>query len=201
MMRSMARGVTGVVLVLAVAWGALWWYAQERLQAGINGWIAQATSDGAVQVTYDSIVRGHSPFAADVTLINPRWSIQPAGASSPVTLSTPSFGLRIGVTNPLVVHADLARQLLIGTSKGDISVTFGSLDITEHLNPQALFNTGILPYRAFTSTGSDMSVLAGNGIVPLLHIGSFAEHGSVNPQAGVKDTAYTLDLTLQNSNA
>jgi hypothetical protein len=197
MMRSMARTVVGVVLILAVAWGGLWWYAQERLQAGIRGWIAQNTSNGAVQITYDSIVRGHSPFAADVTLINPRWSIQPAGASAPVTLSTPSFGLRIGVANPLVVHVDVARQILVGTPKGDISITYGSLDITEHLNPKALFDTGILPFRSFTTTASDMSLLAGNGIVPVLHIGSFAEHGSVNPQAGPKDIAYAADLTLQ----
>jgi hypothetical protein len=197
MMRNIARTVVGVVLVLAVAWGGLWWYAQERLQAGIKGWIAQNTSNGAVQVTYDSIVQGRSPFAAEVTLINPRWSIQPAGASAPLTLSTPSFGLRIGVANPLVVHVDIARQILVGTPKGDVSVTYGSLDITEHLNSKALFDTRILPFRSFATTGSDLSILAGNGIVPVLHIGSFTEHGSLNPQAGLKDTAYAADLTLQ----
>jgi len=197
MMRGMARLAAGVVLVLAVAWAGLWWYAQERLEAGINGWIAQTTSNGAVQITYDSIVQGHSPFAAEVTLVNPRWSIQPAGASAPLTFSAPSFGLRIDVTDPLVVHVDIARQLLASTPKGDISITYSSLDIAEQLNPQALFNTSIQPFRGFTSTASDINVLAGNGIVPVLHIGSYAEHGSVNPQAGVKDTAYAMDVTLQ----
>lgn len=197
MMRSMIRFVAAVVLVLAVAWGALWWYAQQRLQMGINGWIAQTTSDGAVQITYDSIVRGTSPLAAEVTLINPRWTFQAAGTNGPLTISAPSFGLRINAADPLVVHVDLAHQLLLGTPWGATSVTYGSLNIAERLNPQALFNTSILPFNGFTTTASDISVLAGNGIVAVLHIGSFAEHGSVNPQAGAKDIAYAGDITLQ----
>lgn len=198
MMRSMTRLAAAVVLILAVAWGGLWWYAQERLQTGINGWIAQTTSDGAVQITYDRVIRGHSPLAAEVTLVNPRWSMQAANVSGPVTISAPSFALRIDVTNPLVVHVEMAHQVLVGTPWGATSITYDNLDIAEQLNPQALFNTSILPYRGFTTTGSNINVLAGNGIVPVLRIGSFAEHGTVNPQAGAKDTAYAADVTLQN---
>ena len=70
MMRGIARLLLGIVVVLAVAWGGLWWYTEGRLHdmlatnAGLRN-----TDDGNSVVSYDSISKGTNPLAASATLL------------------------------------------------------------------------------------------------------------------------------------
>jgi hypothetical protein len=44
-MRAVIKFLLGLILVLAIAWVGLWWYAEGRLQNGFEAWAdTQATA-------------------------------------------------------------------------------------------------------------------------------------------------------------
>src|SRR5271168_5384863 len=105
-MRTVVKLVLAVVVVLVAAWLGLWWYAEGRMQAGITNWAEQmaANGNGDVKVSYSSMTRGTSPFAATVTLANLQVTAQTSPVQAPFSVTLPSFALRIDAANPLLLH-------------------------------------------------------------------------------------------------
>jgi len=189
-MRVFIRSLVLLVFVLLVAWIGLWWYAEGRLEAGANAYIARYAANPNVKVSYASMVRGTSPLAARVTVTDFQISVLIPN-QAPVVVTLPSVGLRISAANPTVVHVDYPPQINISTARGDAAVTFGSIDVAESLDPAALFNSSIQPFRGAQANASNINILASNGSLQVLHIDSIAVQGTVNRHAGPGDTAVT----------
>lgn len=196
-MRSFIKGLFFAVIALALGWIALWWYAEGRLQTAMTNWLNKYQNNGQVQISYDAMTRGTSPFAATITLINPRWVQTISTDVGQVTLSTTSVALRIDALNPLVMHVDFGHNWQIITPRAQGSITFGSIDNAANIDPHALFNTKIWPINAWTFSANDISVLASAGSLEVLHIDSFTGHTTLNPAAGAHQAAYSGDADIR----
>jgi hypothetical protein len=175
--------------VLLVAWVGLWWYAEGRMQAGITHWVSTASANPNVKFTYASLARGNSPLAATVTVTDLQATVQTGTGAASVVVTLPSLRLRIAAANPTVVHVDYPPQINISAPRGDAAVTFGSIDVAESLDPAALFNSTIQPFRGAQANASNINILASNGSLQVLHIDSIAVQGTINRNAGPGDTA------------
>jgi hypothetical protein len=195
-MRTIVRLLAVVIVILVVAWLGLWWYAQGRLQDAMIGWTQQVSKNPGTSVTYDSITRGSSPLQAIVTMTNLKMTVQAPNQATPVVITAPTAALEIDAANPLVVHVDLPGQINLSTARGDAAITFGAANVTQHLDPQALFNPQASPLRASNAEFSDVSLLASGGSLLILHIDHFAGNGMVNPNAGAGETALSVTSTI-----
>jgi hypothetical protein len=195
-MRGLARLIAGVVLVLAVAWGGLWWYAQGRLHdmlatnAGLRN-----TDDGNSVVSYDSISKGTNPLAASATLHNLRWSLRAPGEDTASVISMAQVTVWIDALNPLVMHLGLPNQIGVSTPKGVGSATFGSIAIDMRLNPHALFNRQIYAVTGQTMALHDITALVA-GSFPILHIDDITGHETIDASAGPNQTAFTAQDSI-----
>jgi hypothetical protein len=198
-MRTLVKLVLAVVVVLVVAWLGLWWYAEGRLQAGITNWAEQmaANGNGDVKVSYSSMTRGTSPFAATVTLANLQVTAQTSPVQPPFSVALPSFALRIDAANPLLLHFDLPNQVNISGERGDGVITFGNIDVAEHIDPQSLFNPNVSPLRGGDIQAGNINLLASSGSLLVLHADSYTEHDSLNQAAGAGQTAFATSFTLE----
>jgi hypothetical protein len=192
----MARLVAGVVLVLAVAWIGLWWYAEGRLSdalatnAGLHN-----TSDGNSAVSYDSISKGTNPLTASATLHNLHWSLRAPGEDASAVISMAQVTVWIDAFNPLVMHLGLPNQVDVSTPRGVGSATFGSIAIDMGLDPHALFHR-----KVYAVTGQTMAIHNINALVagsfPILHIDDITGHETIDPSAGQNQTALTAEDSI-----
>ncbi len=187
-MRSFLRLSLVLIIILLAAWIGLWWYAQGRMQAGIANWANQASKNPQMQVTYDGITRSGSPLAAKVTVANLRVTFQPRAPLAPLTAILPSFTMRVDAGDPLTVHYDLPSQINFSTSRGNITLSFGNVAVAQHLNPDALFNAKLPPFKGEDAAASNINVLY-SGSLLILHIDSFNGHGTINRSANAGQTA------------
>jgi hypothetical protein len=195
-MRTFIRLLLLLVIVLGAAWVALWWYAEGRMQAGIVNWANQTSATPNMKVSYDSIAHGTSPLAATVTLTNLRITVQTSADEQPVVVTLPSFAMEIDATNPLVVQEILPPQINFSGARGDGAITFGNVSISQHIDPQALFNPKIVPFRGADAAAGNINLLASGGSLMILHIDSYALHGVINRSAGAGQTAFSGNETF-----
>ena len=200
LMRGFLRALAGIVVVVALVWAGLWWYAQARLQAALKLYASELTSpDGTTSMSYDGISGGGFPLAATATLNNPRLTIALPGNDmpSPLVLGMSHVTLRVGVLDPLVLHLDMPDKITGHVPQGDGAVTFGKFSATATLNRQALFNPNIFPISAENADISDINVLGSSGSIQVLHIDRLHMHETLNPAANAGQTSLTLAEDLQ----
>lgn len=196
MMRSMVRLAVGVVVVLAVVWGGLWWYIEGRLQDALaTNAMLRNTNDGSSVVSYDSITKGTNPLTASATLHNLRWSLRAPGDDATSVISLAQVTISIDAFNPLVMQFGLPNRIDVSTPKGAGAATFGSIAISMGLNPHALFNRQI-----YAVTGQIMAIHDINGLVagnfPFVHIEDITGHETVNAGAGANGTALAAEDSI-----
>lgn len=188
-MRGILRWAAGVILVLAVVWGGLWWYAQGRLQDMLaTSAKLHDTSDGSSAVSYDNITKGTTPLAASATIHNVRWSLQTPGTDTPVVIGMAQVKVWIDAVNPLVMHIGLPDRIVVITPKATGNITFGAIAISAGLDPRTVFNRKIYPLTSQTVAIRDANVLIAGGF-PVLHIDAISGHETFNAGAGAKQTA------------
>lgn len=193
-MRTFVKFLLGLILVLVLAWIGLWWYAEARMASGLTDWAKQMSANNGVNISYDSVQRGSSPFAATATLTHLR-VVLGTSETNPVTLSLASLELEMDAADPLQVHFDLPPQINFTTPRGNASLTFGSIDATEQLDPQALFNSKLPAFRANHIDARNIGLLA-SGSLLILHADRFTSDSSVNRNAGPKQTALSASEQL-----
>jgi hypothetical protein len=198
MMRGIARSAVGIVVVLAVAWGGLWWYVEGRLHDMLAASASmQNTSDGSSVISYDGISRGTNPLTASATLHNLHWSLLAPGEDTPSVIEAAQVTAWIDAFNPLVMHIGLPNRVDVATPRAGGSVTFETIAINAGLNPRALWDRNIYALTGQNLAIQNMNVLAGGGNFPLLHVDNIAGQETFNPGAGPSQTAlagqYSLD--------
>ena len=187
-MRRLVIFLATLILLALAGWLSLWWTAQNRLAAGLTGWAAQASAQGNVKVSYASVSTGASPLAASATLNNVQIIIQIDPAQAPASISLPSLGLRIEAASPLLMHIDLPAQIGVTTARGDLVVTFGSVELSEELDLQALQAHQPYPFKTADWQASDINLLASSGSLQVLHLDSFSLHSLTG-----RDAAENID--------
>jgi hypothetical protein len=195
-MRAIIKFLAGVVLILAIIWGAAWWYAEGRMQSGITDWADQLATQGW-KISYDNITRGTSPLAATVTLTNLQLTPPPNPQGQTATVSLPSATLRIGIADPLLLHTDLPNR--VGIDIGgtvDAAVSVSAITLTEQLDPQILLNHGAYPYRSGDFAASGIDVLASQGSLLVLHMDQLTSHFAINPDAGAGTQALAFTQSI-----
>lgn len=197
-MRSMARWVAGVVLVLAVAWGGTWWYVQHRLRDILVSYAAGHTAaDGSSTLSYDNITTGYNPFAASATLHDLHLNLQMPGSAAPVIVSEAQLSLSLSAFSPNDLKIGLPNRLDITFPEGTINVTFGDIDAHAGVNLLALFNRNAYPLTSQTVKMQDVVILADSSL-QLLTIGHLTMHEAWRNAAGPDQTALTLTDSLDN---
>lgn len=184
-MRRMARWAAVVVLVVAAAWGGLWWYAEARLHNALTAYAGQLnTPDGRSVFSYDNVTKGSNPLVASATLHNVRWSLPLAGKDAGGSISLPYATAWIGVFNPLVMHVGLPSHIVVNTPRGAVDVTFGSFAYSIGLAPRSLFNTTVYALTSQNLAISNLDMAIASLHFPILHIDSITGHETINAGAG-----------------
>jgi hypothetical protein len=188
-MRAVIKFVLGLILVLAVAWVGLWWYAEGRLQNGFEAW-ADTQAAAGWKITYTALNRGTSPMQALVTVTNLTLTPPPDAAGETGTITLPGLALRIDALNPLVFHTDLPNKISVAVGDNiGLAINSSSIALSENLDPNALFNKSIYPFRGGDFSAGNVDVLASEGSLLVLHIDSITSHADLNLAAGAADTA------------
>jgi hypothetical protein len=196
-MRALSRLLLGLLLIVIVAWVGLWWYAEGRIQDGINEWATRTATSGQVRVSYDSMARGGSPLAATVTVHNMRLVVAPTQAVAPITLTIPVVTFEIDAATPTVLTVNTGNQLSVSGTRGDVAVTYDAASLIEHLNGQALFKKTAYAVTSSELKSSNINVLASSGSLQVLHIDDIDAQGAYNPTATASQSALTLSEFFQ----
>jgi hypothetical protein len=188
-MRAVIKFLLGLILVLAIAWVGLWWYAEGRLQNGFESW-ADTQATAGWKITYTALNRGTSPTQALLTITDLTLTPPADAAGETGTITLPGLALRIDALNPLVFHIDLPNKIsvAVGNNVG-LAINTSSIAITETLDPNALLNKAAYPFRGGDFAATNMDILASEGSLLVLHIDSISGHEDINPAAGNADTA------------
>lgn len=198
-MRVVVRTLLGLLAVLAVLWLGLWWWAEARMQDGMQNWLARFQPQSGVKISYDSISRGVSPLAASLTVSGLHYTVQPQdGSIGPFSMTFPSFVLRADIWDPLDLRFIFPSQVNIDTPRADVTVTFGSCEETGRIDLNALLKHEIDPFTSLTLAASDINVLASSGSLAILHIDSIDGLAKLNRQAGAGETAFSDEMTISN---
>jgi hypothetical protein len=188
-MRAIIKFLLSLVVVFALVWLGLWWYAQGRLQAGFEGWAEQQATNG-IKISYSGIQRGTSPLHALVTVQNLVLALPPAPNGDTGTVTLPSLGLRIDAATPTVFHTDLPNKILLQIGSNiDAAIDTRTISVNEYLDPNAMFNKAVYPFRGGDLSATDVDILASQGSLLVLHVDNITGHSVINPNASATDTA------------
>jgi hypothetical protein len=195
-MRIIVKFLASLVLILALAWVGLWWYAQGRLEAGLTTWMNQMGANGTVQISYDTLTRGTSPLSAKVELTNVRISVQSGPDAAPVLVTLPSFGMHIDAANPMLLHFDNPSEIGINSARGQMAMTFGSITSFDRLVPKALFDSTVWPIDGGELHASNINFLASSGSLLILHVDDLAAATTTNNTAGPGQAGFSTSETI-----
>jgi len=191
-MRAILKFLLSLVLVLALLWVGLWWYAQGRLQNGFQDW-ADTQAAAGWKIADTGIVRGTSPMHAVVTISNLTLTPPADETGQSGTITLPSLGLRIDALNPLVFHTDLPNKISVAVGESvDIAINSSSIALSQNLDPSAFFNKTVYPFRGGDFSAGNVDILASQGSLLVLHIDSITSHADVNFGAGAGATALAV---------
>jgi len=195
-MRAVIKFLLGLILVLAIAWVGLWWYAEGRLQNGFQSW-ADSQAAAGWKISYTALARGTSPMRALVTVTNLTLTPPADAAGETGTITLPGLALRIDALNPLVFHTDLPNKISVAVGDNiGLVINTGSIALSENLDPNALFNKTVYPFRGGDFSAGNVDVLASEGSLLVLHIDSITSHADLNLAAGSSDTAMSTTTSF-----
>lgn len=195
-MRGVLKFLLTLILVCLIAWIGLWWYAQGRIQTAFTNWADQQATHG-ITIAYSSLTRGTSPLRALVTVNGLTITFPPTANGSVPVVTLPSVGLRIEVASPTVFNVDLPDKMTINAGGNlDLAVNFGSVALTENLDPNALFQKSVYPFRGGDFDATSIDFLASSGSLLLLHVDTIVSHADINLGAGSAQPALDESVTL-----
>ena len=195
-MRGVITFLFTLVVILVLAWVGAWWYLQSRIQSGFQDWAEKQATHG-ITIAYSGLQRGTSPTQALVTVTNLTITLpqQPDGVQPVVTL--PTLGLRIEMTSPTVFHADLPNKISVNAGANiDVAMNSGSIGLSENLDPNALMNKAVYPFKGGDFAATDVDFLASSGSLLVLHLDSLTGHADINLNATTGQPALAETITI-----
>jgi hypothetical protein len=195
-MRGILKFLLSLLVLLVFAWVGLWWYAQGRISSGFQAW-AETQATNGLKISYSSMQSGSSPMQALVTITNLVITLPPTGDGQSGTVTLPTLGLRINAANPTVFYTDLPNKIAIAIDNDvDAVINTGSILVSETLDPNALFNKTIYPFRSGDLAASNIDILASQGSLLVMHIDSLTGHSDLNLNADAGSPAVASTTTI-----
>ncbi|OYV33089.1 MAG: hypothetical protein B7Z80_25045 [Rhodospirillales bacterium 20-64-7] len=195
-MRAVLKFSLSFLVILAVVWLGLWWYAQGRIASGFQAW-AETQAVNGLKVSYSSLQTGTSPLAAVVTINNLVLTLPPTPNGDTGTITLPTLALRINAANPTIFHTDLPSKIAVAIDNNiDASINTGSIAMNETLDPNALFSKTAYPFRSGDLNATDIDILASQGSLLVMHIDRVTGHSDLNLNADANSAAATGSTTF-----
>jgi hypothetical protein len=148
-LRRLAAIAFAILLVLAIAWCGYWLYLTNRLEAGVQQWIAERRAEG-YEISYAAIRSGGFPRSARVVLTNPAMAM-PEDAP-PLAWSAKQLIVGVDPFHPRRLHIDGpgAHALSIGSGADQVRThaEAGHLRIVQEMGePATVINVRDLALR------------------------------------------------------
>lgn len=109
-----------LVLLLAVGWSAVWFYAAHRAEGAVAAWLTREAAAGRVHTCGTRTVGGY-PFRIEMRCEDPRAEVH--GFGRPLTLRAASLQAVAQVYEPDLVIAELAGPLTVASNDGALAYT------------------------------------------------------------------------------
>lgn len=196
-MRRLMKSLTGVVVLIILAWLAIWFYTEMRLKQLVEAHIAQINSLNAGEISFDRLTTNNSPWVASVALINPEITIKPAESSQPLSIRMAKIGAHINLFHPLTLHIDFPLSLTFSQHGETGVLTFANANIKETLNPSIWLGKTLNPALNSAAEFTGINLLASGGSLELATIDHLTLHQATPSYASKDQIALKLIANLQ----
>jgi hypothetical protein len=195
-MRGIIGFLFGLILIIAIGWVGLWWYAEGRIEDGFTAWADKQAVIGYT-VAYTGLHRGTSPLEAALLIDNLTVTIPDKTTGTNVVVTMPTLGLRIEVFNPLVLYTDVPNKISVDAGGNfDVVQNAGSITASNDLDPNALFDKSVYPFRSTHLVENNVDILGSSGSLLILHFDQLSIQANLNMKAGASDTALAETLGM-----
>ncbi|GAA5266083.1 hypothetical protein ACOSOMT5_P2510 [Acidiphilium sp. MT5] len=191
------RFILPLLLVFALIWIGIWWYAQSQLVVGFQREEAKLREAGWT-ITHGPITRGSSPLAASATVPNLKLTLPGAPGTRP-TIDLPSFNERIDATSPFTVAMNLPHHFTVHAANGT------QIAIDADLIEDNLYISGhdFMPNAKRVLIGGSVRInnlraSVANSNFPIVTIGAIRTHMRLNQDADATETAVRLNESFSN---
>lgn len=196
-MRRFIMGVAGLVILLALAWLGLWFYAEMRLKQLVEAKVEQINSSGNGHVTYSGLTTSSSPLVAGITMLAPQLTLAFSPSASPVTVNAARIGAHINLLHPLTLHIDIPLKIMMNGLGAPAVLTFATATITETLTPSVWQGDTSNPIAAGDADYTGINLLASNGSLQVIQIDHLDLRQALNASAGTDQPALVLSGDMQ----
>lgn len=194
-MRRFLQFVLVLVLVLALAWIGLWWYAEGRINAGFRQEEANLRQQGWT-VRHGQTVRGTSPLIARFTVADLRLT-PPAHGGPPVTITVPHASFSVHAADPATLAIDLPTRWTAALAGGpSFTLRFDRISGRLGFDPGTALGGGGDPLRSWRIEASGVRLDSANTNFTLASADSAAASVRRDPAAGAQATALALRAHL-----
>ncbi|UNC12952.1 DUF2125 domain-containing protein [Acidiphilium multivorum] len=195
-MRRLVRFLSLVVVLAALGWLGLWWYAESRLALAVDQAAARLHAAGWT-VSHGAVTRGTSPFVADVRVADLRLTPPVADGPAP-TLEIPAVDLVVHPAAPLTLDLGFATVWRMALEGGpSFTLRFGNIAADDRFDLADLLHHAPDPLRAGAFHATDLRVDSENTNFTLVSIAAIDASGTRNPDAGPDSMAATLHESLR----
>ncbi len=194
-MRSLVRFLSLALVVVAIVWLGLWWYAESRLALAVDQ-VATVLRSHGWTVTRGAITRGTSPLRAEVVVSGLRLTPPVANGPAP-TIGIPALDLMVRPGTPFTLNLTPASTWHLALVDGpSATLHFGSITAAVQFDPAALLKGSDNPLRAGNFHATDLRIDSQNTNFTLLSIAAISVTDTRNPRAGTGQTAFSLHESL-----
>lgn len=191
-MRGFARFLVLLVVVVAIAYLGLWWYAEGRLEVGFRQG-ETALRQAGWTVRHGAVARGSSPAAATLAVADLEMTPPADGTAPRPTITLPNFGLAVRPASPFTLAVGLPLSWHVALSNGPaFTVAFAAISDLYRFDPNALLRHEPNPIRSTSFSATGMRIDSADTNFTLVSIATFTAEGTENPEAGTGATALSL---------
>ncbi|MCU4158605.1 DUF2125 domain-containing protein [Acidiphilium sp. AL] len=190
-MRGFTRFLLLLIVVLAIAYVAAWWYAEGRLGVAFRQQEAAFRKAGWT-VSHGATARGASPLVARFSVADLTFSPPDRGMPEP-SITLPNLNLDVHPASPFTLDLGLPLSWHMAMPSGPaFTIQFATLHDRYRFDPNALLDHAPDPLRAVEASFTDMRVDSADTNFTLVSIKSLTARGTRNPAAGKNATAITI---------
>lgn len=190
-MRSFFRFLLVLVLVLAIAWLGLWWYAEGRINTGFHQEEANLRAQGWT-ISHGPTARSTSPLVARYTVTNLRLT-PPQSAGPAVSITVPQASFSVHAGNPATLVIDLPTRWIASLASGpSFTLRFDRIGGRLGFDPGAALTGGTDPVRSWRMAASGIRIDSENTNFTLASVDSVSTDVVRDPAAGADGTALSV---------
>lgn len=175
-----------VVVVLAIAWSAVWYYAAQIVERNIAAWMDQEARNGRVYTCAARSVSGY-PFRIEVRCIDPTAEIKAA----PLALKAKEFLAVAQVYQPNLIIGEIVGPLSITTPGGPMTL------VSDWTLAQASLRLNPMPERiSIVIDGAKFEQTNAGTTQPIASAGHIELHVRLTPASEQDKQALEFAATL-----